>query len=256
MLQKLSSMLLMGLFLVACGSGDTSGPGGAGGAGGTSNGGSGGATSSSASSTETGGGTTSGTSGTTSETAGCDAPPENVYENASAVAVAEGCSDVAPAPGEDGTFAVTVFGPFGKPFQVESFTFAASESPATGVTDPWLASVIVVPVGGDPTTIDPNMGAKLYPLTLLESTSAGAQKTNLYSVQLDAPLSVGACEQVVVSLRNSEGPPLTGILMCGPPSEHKETNRWWNLDGTTTAMVDFSAQFDRDWRVSLVPVTP
>lgn len=235
------------LFLSACGS-DTSGTGGS--TGGT---GTGGATGGTGGVTGGTGGVTGGTGGVTGGTGGCAAPVDNVYDNATAEDIADSCIPIAPAPGEDGTFAVTIFGPFSTPFSLSGFTFAAHESADTAITDPWTASVIVVPAGQDPTAIDPNDGAKPYALTLLESMPVQNGTGNKYSVTLDAPLDVAACDSVVVSLRNTEGPPLSAIEMCGPPSSHSETNQWWNLDGTMATMVSFAPGFDHNWWVSLLP---
>lgn len=240
------------LFLSACGS-DTSGTGGS--TGGT--GGTGGATGGTGGVTGGTGGVTGGTGGTggvTGGTGGCSAPVDNVYDNATAEDLANNCIPIAPATGEDGTFAVTLFGPFSTPFTVTGFTFGAHEAANTMVTDPWIASVTVVPAGQDPTAIDPSVGAKPYDLmTPLESMPVGNGTGNKYSVTLDAPLEVGACDSVVVSLRNSEGPPVSAVEMCGLPSAHPETNLWWNLDGTMDVMADLAPGFDHNWWVSLVP---
>jgi hypothetical protein len=107
------------------------------GATGGSDGGTGGAT------TTTMGGA-GGTGGTgTGGAAGCEAPAE--YDNTTETGLPACNHPVAPLPMEDGTFAVTVFGPFATPFQLDGFTFAATEGTDSSITDPWTAAVIVVP---------------------------------------------------------------------------------------------------------------
>jgi hypothetical protein len=208
----------------------------------------------------TGGGTTTttggagGTGGTgTGGAPGCAAPAENVYDNTTETGLPACNHPVAPLPGEDGTFAVTVFGPFATAFQLDGFTFAASEGMEAMITDPWTAAVIVVPAGSDPLAVNPNDAAQPYPLTLLEKLTATQGTVNRYSIQLDAPLSVSACDTVVVALRNTEGPPDTWIHQCGTGSDHPETNQWWNLDNTMTEMSTYGSDLDRDWWVSLLP---
>lgn len=231
---------------VACGgSGESSSSTGGGGAG------TGGATSSGGTtSTTSAGGTTS--SGGAGGTAG-SGPMENVYDNAVAdLADLAPCTPVAPLPEEDGTFAVTIFGPFPKAFTIDGFTFVVAEGGNLGITDPWMASVVVVPAGGDPLAVDPGADAKDRMFTVLDSVVDGTTTVKQLSVTLDAPVAVAASERVVVSLRNTVGPPLSAILMCGA-SAHQENNQWWNLDGTMTQMSTYGADFDHDWWVSLVP---
>ncbi len=239
-------VLATGVFCVACGGGGTSSDGG-GGAGGTTA--SGGSTSSGG----TGGATASGgTGGTTGGTGGATSA-QNVYDNNLDTDIAD-CGQVAPAPGEDGTFSVTIFGPFPKEFAFDTFTFVAAESTKAAITDPWTASVIVVPAGQTPTAVDPSADAKPYPLMELQSIPADPAKLKQFAVTLDAPLAVGVDESVVVSLRNTEGTPGTALVMCGTgPSDHPDTNQWWALDGTMATMASYGATFDRDWWVSLVP---
>lgn len=232
------------VFCAACG-GESSTSNGGGGAGGTtasggSSGGTGGATASGGT-----GGATGGTGGATSM--------QNVYDNNLDTEVTD-CGQVAPAPGEDGTFSVTIFGPFPKEFAFDTFTFVAAESTKAAITKPWTASVIVVPAGQAPTAVDPSADAKPYPLMELQSIPADPATFKQLAVTLDAPLSVGVMESVVVSLRNTEGTPGTALVMCGTgPSEHPDTNQWWALDGTMATMASYGATFDRDWWVSLVP---
>jgi hypothetical protein len=201
----------------------------------------------------TGTGATGGTG--TGGAAGCEAPAENVYDNTTETGLPACQHPVAPLPTEDGTFAVTVFGPFATPFQLDGFTFAATEGTDSSITDPWTAAVIVVPAGSDPLAVNPNDAAKPYPLTLLEElpTTVVEVTVNRYSIQLDAPLAVSVCDKVVVALRNTVGPPDTWIQQCGEGSDHPETNQWWNLDNTMTEMSTYRSNFDRDWWVSLLP---
>ncbi len=239
-------VLGVGVFCVACGgSGESSSSAGGGGTGGaTASGGTGGTTAS------------GGTGGTTaSGGTGGSAPAENVYVNAIAdLANLADCQPVAPAANEDGTYAVTIFGPFPKPFTLEGFTFAAADGADKAlITDPWMASVVVVPAGGDPTAIDPSAtAAPRTPLTVLDSAADDPVTVKILGVTLDAPIAVNASERVVVSLRNTVGPPPSVLYMCGA-SEHQESNQWWNLGGTMDTMASYGATFDHDWWVSLVP---
>jgi hypothetical protein len=112
----------------------------------------------------------------------------------------------------------------------------------------------------DPTAVNPNDKAKPYPLVLLESlpSGMGTDEVKRYTVKLDTPLSVNACDTVVVALRNTRDMPVldapsTATMMCGAASTHSSTNQWWNLDGTMVPVSSFSKDFDRDWWVSLVP---
>lgn len=225
----------------ATGGGGTGGSGTTGGAGGTSAGGTGGAGGTSSGGTSAGG------------TGGCSAPA-NVYDNAQETGLPACNHPVAPLPDEDGTFAVTVFGPFATAFELGGFSFAAAEGPDSMITDPWTAAVVVVPAGSDPLEVDPDGSAKPYPLTLIEDLPAASYTVHRYSMTLDAPLAVGPCDTVVVALRNTKGPPDSWLQMCGSGSEHPETNQWWNLDGTMTVMASYGTTYDRDWWVSLMPV--
>lgn len=254
---KIESFALFGVVAIcaACSGSpdDTSGSGGG-------NGGSGGATGGggTTSTTDTGGtggtGTNTDTGGTGGGTGGCSALATNVYDNAAETGLPACDHPVGPLPDEDGTFAVTVFGPFATAFQLDGFSFATSEGPSTAITDPWTAAVIVVPAGSDPLAVNPNDAAEAYPLALIEKLPAAeGQTANRYSIQLAAPLPVGACDTVVVALRNTVGPPPAWLYMCGAGSDHPETNQWWNLDGTMSEMASYGSNFDRDWWVSLLP---
>lgn len=169
-----------------------------------------------------------------------------------------GCDQgIQPLANEDGTFAVTVFGPFAEGLTVAGFEFVVYESALLefAVTDPWTAAVIVVPEG-DAIDVDPNTAAQPYALTLVETygdpDAMDMLTINRYSVTLDAPLAVDPCARVLVALRNTYGPPTTAIGLC-ETSTHPETNLWWNLDGTYSEMISFAPTFDGDWGVSLVP---
>lgn len=232
---------------LACSSspGDTSGgagPGGTSGSGASGGGGSGGSTAT--------------TTTTSSETGSCPTVGDNVYDNSAESTLPACANPVAPLPEEDGTFSVVVFGPFPQAFTLEGFTFTGWEEGNAGVTDPWTATAVVVPAGDDPLAIDPNVTAKPYPLTIIESLPDGVSSYHRYSIQLDAPLSVDACASVVVALRNTVGPPRSALAMCGLGSAHPATNQWWNLDGTLSPMASFGNNFDRDWWVSLLPAAP
>ena len=50
-----------------------------------------------------------------------------------------------------------------------AFTFVAAESTKAAITEPWTASVIVVPAGQTPTAVDPSADAKDRPLMELQS---------------------------------------------------------------------------------------
>lgn len=205
--------------------------------------------------TATGGGGTGGDTGGggTGGTPACDAPAANVYDNAAQSGMPACDHAVQPASMEDGTFAVTIFGPFATPFQLGGFSFAALEKEGEfAITDPWTAAVVVVPAGEDPLEVDPDAVAEPRPLTFLEELPASLGTAKRYSIQLDPPLSVGACDRVVVALRNTEGPPPSAFMTCGDGSAHPETNQWWNLDGTMTEMASYP-NLDRDWWVSLLP---
>jgi hypothetical protein len=202
--------------------------------------------------------TSTGTSSTTSSsTTGleCDAPANDTYANF-AGAFTDCATGVEPAPNEDGTFAVTVFGPFASAFELEGFTFAAGQSQMFNhmITDPWTATLVVVPAGEDPTAVDPSATAQPYPLTLVEAFPAEDAPEALlrYMITLAEPLAVAPCDHVVVALRNTYGPPNTGLPMCGA-SSHPATNLWWNLDGTMSVMSSFGPQFAGDWWTTLVP---
>ncbi|MBK8256280.1 MAG: hypothetical protein IPK82_26885 [Polyangiaceae bacterium] len=205
------------------------------------------------------GGTTTNatTTGSTSSTGGggssnCPTMGENVYDNAVGADISICQSLVSPLPEEDGTFSVTVFGPFVTGFDLSGFSFAAGETSSTAPTDPWTASVTVVPAGSDPLAIDPNVGAQAYPLQLIETlTIPGDNKMHRYSIALDTTLKVNACDTVVVALRNTVGPPLSSLGTCGTKSTHSETNQWWELNGNMVQMSTYGAQFDKDWWVSL-----
>jgi hypothetical protein len=183
---------------------------------------------------------------------------ENVYANTDELNPLVQCLDgaVLPAPGEDGTFAVTVFGPFPETFTLGGFSFLATENADTlQITDPWTASVTVVPEGQDPLQIDVSASAQPFALVRGAEVSTEEQTVVALTIELAEPLVVGACDSVVVALRNSEGPPATGINQCKMvPSTHPETNLWWNLDGTMSTMQSFGAQFDYDWAMTLVPL--
>ncbi|MFO0614918.1 MAG: hypothetical protein U0414_20180 [Polyangiaceae bacterium] len=199
------------------------------------------------------------TNSASSGTPTCGDPGPNVYDNTTGASEANCTFSLVPLPNEDGTFVVTVFGPFSTPFSFDTVVFAAGNSPpVTEITDPWTVSVQRVPNGGDPKLVDPNTDAKPRPLTLVESLSS--DQIRRYSIKLDAPLTVGACESVVVALRNSRVDPpdpngaATAIHMCGAKSTHSSTNLWWNLDGTMVPIASFNPDFDRDWWVSMTPL--
>lgn len=246
---RLGSFSLFGIMAgcAAC-SGTPDDPSGSGASGGSGGGGaSGGSSTTSTTATgATGGGGTGGTGG-------CSAPAANVYDNAAETGIPACDHGVAPLSNEDGTFSVTLFGPFAEAFQLTGFSFGALESQTTAPTDPWTAAVVVVPAGSDPLLVNPSESAKPYPLMLLEELPADSGTARRFSIQLDAPLAVGVCDTVVVALRNTVGPPLSGLLMCGSGSDHPETNQWWNLDDTMTEMSTYGSNFDRDWWVSLLP---
>lgn len=245
---RIGAFLLLGIgaLCAACSSSpdDTSGTAGAGGGTTTAGPGGGGAGGSGGSG---GGGAAGGTGG------GQCAPGPTTYDNAGESGVPACDHPVAPLPDEDGTFAVTVFGPFAEPFELAGFTFAALDGENGAITDPWTAAVVVVPAGADPLAADPSAAAEPRALVPLETFAVAAGTVRRYAVQLDAAVPVSACESVVVALRNTVGSPSTALQMCGVGSRHPETNQWWNLDGTMSQMSSYGATFDRDWWVSLTP---
>lgn len=207
------------------------------------------------------GGKTSGGGGTSSgETGGggagvveCSVPtwPENVYDNVAPDDLAACDKPISPMEHEDGTFAVVLFGPFPKPFTLKGFSFAAAEGPNLAVTDPWTAAVILVPDRKSPLAVDPSAGAAPHSLTLIEELPFKTGWTiQRYSIELDTPLPVAACDTVMVALRNTVGPPRSSLMMCGDASDHPQTNLWWSLDGTMATMKSWG--FDRDWWASLL----
>jgi hypothetical protein len=238
----------------ACGGGSS--PASTGGAGGSVA-----TTSTTTSATSTTTTSATGGSGGTGTTVTCSLPGDNVYDNSADISFTACEKPIAPAPSEDGSYVVAVFGPFPKGFMLEGISFLSYEKGNGGVTDPWTISATVVPAGGDPLKIDPSAGAKPYPLTEVDSAPAGipagSSTSHRFAIQLDASVPVAACESVVIGLRNTVGPPLSAVLMCGDPgSPHPETNQWWNLDGTMDQMSKYQPDFDRDWAVSLVPAAP